>query len=217
MLAACTAGVGESVDVRTSSPTSSQIAPNPTHTSQRIESSQKAVLPLMNGDDDIIATEKSVQVPPLLVKRLLRDFREAKECIRERYSGNIDEFISDLNEGAVEQVDLNNDGKEDFILRLGLCGGASNAPTFVYQSTPNNYRELLKQDAVDVQVLRLATNGFQGIRVFVHVSAEKQYIYNYEYGSSAYRAVDCGILTYTDQPNGEPKPQISPTKCSELD
>lgn len=163
-----------------------------------------------------IAGGQEARLPVNLAEQVMREDKEVQQCVKERYDGDAKRFASDFEDESVKQLELNHDGQPDFILLVGGCGSATNAPVFVYQSTPHNYKRLLSRWAIGIQSLPSSSNGFRDLQLFVHVSGVIKYIYNYEYASGTYHEKKCAIRRLVKQPNGTDEPQITPAKCSEL-
>lgn len=170
--------------------------------------------------DDVIENSSKAEIPNVLLAKTTRSILQrdtlVRKCASEASDIDKDELFS-IAYG--EQMDLDSDGNQDYIFAVGsTCLPMHNLPTFVYQQTqPNRYKRLLETSSSTVKVLKTVTNNYHDLRSYVHVSVNKEYIYNYKYDLGAYHAVSCGIMTYIDQPNSEPKQQVTPAKCSELD
>ncbi len=81
---------------------------------------------------------RSAKAPRALVKQMIKDDGQAKECLASEYCNDPNLLGSNL-EGR--RIDLNHDGKPEFIVHLSdACQGGQNSPIFVYQRVPKGYR-----------------------------------------------------------------------------
>ena len=99
----------------------------------------------------------------------------------------------------VERVDLNRDGKKEFLVRgknSHLCGATGNCGFWVFEEGRTRARLLLSaSDYVDVelgqQVLRTRTNGYSDLLLKGHLSAAETGHYTYKFDGRKYVEAKC--------------------------
>jgi hypothetical protein len=139
----------------------------------------------------------------------VRDDEGVRQSIRE-YSGGFEGAAKDM---SVETIDLNHDGKPEFMVEGVLGGmlcGASNCPSWIYRKTRDGYSLLLSESGSGISVEKSSTNGYRDLRNSGHYSASETYVTIYRFDGRKYRARECSIQDYVGN-----RLRIKPQKCAE--
>lgn len=150
-----------------------------------------------------------VNVKRAILQQLLRDDEAVTKSIK-NYSGGFDAAAKDM---SVETIDLNHNGKPEFMVEGVLGGmlcGASNCPSWIYRKTRDGYSLLLSESGSGISVERSSTNGYRDLRNSGHYSASETYVTIYKFDGHKYRARDCSIQEYVGK-----RLRIKPQKCAD--
>jgi hypothetical protein len=101
------------------------------------------------------ARNRRVTPPKGLLNQLASDDNDAANFINQELTDEPSQRFT------VELVDLNRDGKPEFIVLppLGMMGSNS-GPIWVYRQTPNGFKQLLRAAFMSYRVLPRSHNGF---------------------------------------------------------
>ncbi len=112
-----------------------------------------------------------------------------------------------------ETVDLNNDGKPEFIV-AGICSPTGNCSTSIYRKVGSDYQELLNHDAHRVRVRPPSTNGYHDVVYEMHGSAFESWLFVYKFDGRKYQLQECFDSNYLG-PHGRMKkrPTVTRRKC----
>lgn len=155
-------------------------------------------------------TEEQSQKLSKLFNQMLVE-KVTKKCLHER-EGLEKERIRETI--SVLEIDLNDDGLNDYVVSNSTCGGSANFPTFVYQSEKNkNYKSTYLGDINDLEVTKHKTNSFYDLITSVSSGANIKEITIYKYYNGEYERVNCGIAKTVRTVDDKDKRQITLEKC----
>jgi hypothetical protein len=134
----------------------------------------------------------STEAPPDLVKQLVKDSADTKACL-DKHEGAVASIGL-----AIEELDLDGDGKPEYILRVtsdpddcGLCG-AVKCPQWIYLKSEDGYRLLLGKNEADFSTLKTRTKGYLDIQNEVPSRNNTFYIEIYKWDGKSYALTQCG-------------------------
>lgn len=153
--------------------------------------------------------QATLNVRRAILQQLVRDNEDVRQLIR-NYNGGFEATAKDM---SVETIDLNHDGKPEFLVEGVLGGmlcGASNCPSWIYRKTRDGYSLLLSESGSGISVEKSSTNGYRDLRNSGHYSASETYVTIYRFDGRKYRARDCSIQEYVGN-----RLRIKPQKCAD--
>ncbi len=112
-----------------------------------------------------------------------------------------------------ETVDLNNDGKPEFIV-AGICSPTGNCSTSIYRKVGSDYQELLNHDAQLVRVRPTVTHGYRDVVYDMHGSAFESWLFVYKFDGRKYQLRECFNSNYLGAHGRTKKrPTVTRRKC----
>lgn len=128
------------------------------------------------------------KIPIPLAQQLVKDNQYVKEKMREQ-RWTIAQLAGQINE--VKKVDLNGDGKPEFIFSGISCGNA-NCSTWIYRKNGNRYVQIpIEAYAIGIEIRKTKTNGYFDIAVEGHSSASETVLRIYKFDGSKYEDKEC--------------------------
>jgi hypothetical protein len=140
------------------------------------------------------ARRRSTQRIPLdLVRLFVRDV-ELRGCLDSEYGGDIRKFANDMDLAFDTLIDLNNDGRPEFLisapLKCALCGSGG-CDTYVYQeSNGSGYSLLLKTDLGSVSPKKTISNGYRDLLWSIGSPPDRRYT-TYRFIEGGYKPSEC--------------------------
>ncbi len=98
-----------------------------------------------------------------------------------------------------DAVDLNSDGKPEFIVyatRYGFCGATGNCENWVYSKAGDSYELLLTGSNLEVQ--NVFTNRYRNIVSAGYMGGLTVYIDLYKFDGSQYQKKECYVRNYSE-------------------
>lgn len=157
-------------------------------------------------------------------KRILPVWKELTKDDYFREQGSYGESgnCSDMLE--VKNIDLNQDGQKEILLRgknFNLCSAVGNCAFWIYEKKGKRFRKILySTDYIDItkmpnQIKKNRTNGYFNIVLKGHLNAaETNYLY-YKFDGQKYKQNNCLVYTYIPGTNSNPKWKF--ISCREYD
>ncbi len=193
------------VDVTNSQPTLPSVEPTPQPTSDDFPS------------DEQYAKWQEDAFRPVINKWLKGEHlpQYVKLDRKDSFAGNSE------REASVELLDVDGDGKKELAMQTG-CATVGNCGFWLFQKTPDGYRQLLVADMVQQFKLRKTrTNKYFDMETREHGSATSGGIAIYKYDGTEYKIVECFGYEYESTGkivNGQSvtrdKPTITRADCS---
>lgn len=117
----------------------------------------------------------------------------------------------------VEKVDLNGDGRPEYIVGVGgrndiFCGALGNCPRWVFRAAGKGFERIGYDDGSrELRPQKGTTKGYRDLRAQAGDTAVEDAVIIYKYDGRAYRASGC----YTRDLSVTPV-KVTPIKCSEM-
>lgn len=140
-----------------------------------------------------------------------KDFKEASQNFYE--NADCEKMIE------LQTVDLNNDGKKEFVLwgsDFNLCGATGNCPIWIYEIKNSKYKLLLQSGAYNdetkwFEIIKSKSNGYQNILLKSHYSASEVWKEFFKFNAGKYVRYKCLLYDYFPY---EKNPSV--TTCKEF-
>jgi hypothetical protein len=121
-----------------------------------------------------------------LVAQVLKDDPDLQDCVKSMTPGEESTFSK---EAAIEAVDLNHDGQNEYrIWGQGSCAcGAQNCSVWIYERTADGFDLIFNSMGVTFNIGKTRHNGFDDLVVNTHDSAATQYRTSYMFDGRKYK------------------------------
>jgi hypothetical protein len=163
-------------------------------------------------ESDTFPYGEKISAPNVLVKQILAENRELRQCFKEEYK----DIFSEFGKAAIaESPDLNEDGKSDFIVRVANKCSGQNSPTFVYQTEGKRLKRLLSVTSNGVKLKKSKTNGFYDLSVSSHTSCCSGAYRFYKFEAGQYKTANCYIWETIKTEDGKEKAKVKPDNCNQ--
>jgi hypothetical protein len=137
-----------------------------------------------------------------LYLKIYEAFLNAKES-GEEFSDYIETTNCEENFRVEKNVDLNNDGKKEIIIRgiegSWMCGGTGNCGEWIFEKIGKDYRQLLNASALSLNVKKEKTRNYNDIFTKYHMSAGETYETTYKFNGNKYVESNCNYVTYSSE------------------